>query len=498
MRKTVALKIFGLALTILLLTFEAQGANTLSLDEFIRTAINNNPSYQIAAQNYIIALESDKSIQSLEDWNLITSGFWNEARPAPISSFSSEYQKTTGYSFGVEKYFAGTGTAMQIQHSNTRIEATYPPPVTIPGIGTMDFNPPPKYYLSDLSLTITQPLLKNAFGLATRNALKMSAYSVDLAEIKLSEDWEDFITRLRSEYLTWQKCFRNVKLFADKVKTVENQLALVQKQLKYGLSEDLDLVQIKQKNEGYKILLEQAKLACETQTMKILKLMGKATTTPPKIIPEKFVKNGPVMNETTALNYLNSTSNINQTADIMVALQKINLETKENAQSMDLNLILQAKPNTFSDKFSDSIRNIGDYSDNSITLSGSQPLFNQQAVAEAIKAQAEYTKAQEQKKDIMLNSEIALATLYTNLDRLNNMLKLNENNLKLAKKRLALEEKKFDQGRNSIFFVLQAEDDAIVAENSLNETLFAREEIINQIRSLTDRYLVEYEDILKL
>jgi len=36
------------------------------------------------------------------------------------------------------------------------------------------------------------------------------------------------------------------------------------------------------------------------------------------------------------------------------------------------------------------------------------------------------------------------------------------------------------------------------AENSLNETVFAREAIINQIKILTDQYLVEYKDLLKL
>jgi outer membrane protein TolC len=78
------------------------------------------------------------------------------------------------------------------------------------------------------------------------------------------------------------------------------------------------------------------------------------------------------------------------------------------------------------------------------------------------------------------------------------MLELNQSNLKLARQRYALEKKKFDQGRSSVFFVLQAEDDALAAENALNETLFSREQVINQIQSFTDRYLVEYEEILQL
>ena len=153
---------------LLFLSNQVWGEKILTRIDFINEAITNNPSYQISAQDYLIALEQNKAANSLEDWNLIVSGLWNEAAPAPISSFSSEYQKTTGYSVGLEKYIAKTGTAIQLEHANTRIEATYPP-------GTIGMNPPPKYYMSSVSLSIVQPLWKNAWGLATRNALKMSA-----------------------------------------------------------------------------------------------------------------------------------------------------------------------------------------------------------------------------------------------------------------------------------------------------------------------------------
>jgi hypothetical protein len=181
----------------------APAADVLTLDQFIGAAVRHNPSYQIPARDYLIALEADKSARSLEDWNLVSSGFYSEGGGAPISTFSSTYAKSLGYSIGLEKYIAGTGTALELKHSNTRIESEHPA-IDIPGIGTLDISPPEKYYISDVSLSIVQPLLKNAWGLATKNALKMSDYSVQIAEIKLSEDWEGFITKLKSEYLTWQ------------------------------------------------------------------------------------------------------------------------------------------------------------------------------------------------------------------------------------------------------------------------------------------------------
>ncbi|MFH1683574.1 MAG: TolC family protein, partial [Candidatus Margulisiibacteriota bacterium] len=323
-------------------------------------------------------------------------------------------------------------------------------------------------------------------------------YSLKLAKIKLSEDWEDFVSLLRSEYATWQKCQINVELMKNKVKTVEDQLALVKKQVKVGLSEELDLVQMEQKLEGYKIMLEQAELACETQTRKILQMMGQASGSVAGTKPGKFQINGQIMDEATATSYLVSSSNIKKTADILVDLQTADLETKEDAKKMDVSLVLSTKPNAFTEGFTDSISKIGTYSDNTITIKASRPLGNDKAEADAEQAKLKKTKAEKQRENIMLNSSIGLSSLYTNLQRLDNMIKLSQRNMKLAEQRLALEKKKFNQGRNSVFFVLQAEDDVLQAANSLNETVFAREAVINQIKTLTDRYLVEYKDILKL
>ena len=163
----------------------------LTLDDFIHTAVKTHPQYQISAEDYLIALQTNKSTKAADDWNLIASAVYQDTHPAPTSGFSADYQKTMGYTVGLEKYISQTGTAIQLEHGNTKVWADYSP-VTIPGIGTLDFFPSTPYYVSNLSLTISQPLLKNGFGLASRLALDMSDYSLKLSEIKLKEDWEDF------------------------------------------------------------------------------------------------------------------------------------------------------------------------------------------------------------------------------------------------------------------------------------------------------------------
>jgi len=491
-------KISYILFILFLFSAASSGAQVISLDDFIKAAIKTNPSYQISAKEYLIALEENKNAKSIEDWNLIASGLYQDSNPAPISGFSANYQRILGYTIGAEKYFVPTGTAFKIEHANNRIYAEYPPGFEIPGVGQIDFNPQSPYYLSSLSLSITQPLLNNAFGLASKKGLEMSDYALKVSEIKLSEDWEDFISMLREEYLTWQSCQRNVDLVENKVKKVEDQLAHVKKQLKYGLSENLDLVQIRQKNEAYKLLLATAHMACETQRDKILKIMGKEALASSALSPEKLKKEGAVLIEKEAQDYLLKDSNIKKTADLLVDIQRSDLEIKEDAKNLSVNLTAQANPNAYTHGLSESVEKIGEYNEYTIMLNASRPFCNTQAETAAEKAKLAYERSLKQKDEILLNARSGLAALYTNLKYLDQMLELSQSNLKLAQERLSLEKKKFDQGRNSIFFVLQAEDDLLQAESSFNETVFTREKIINQIKSLTDQYLVEYEAALKL
>ncbi|MFH1362061.1 MAG: TolC family protein, partial [bacterium] len=465
------------------LSLKVNAQEVLTLNDFVKTAIKNNPAYQASAKEYLAAIEANKSAHSLEDWNLIATGVLTGASASPTGGFSPTYQHVATYSLGVEKYIAATGTALKIEHSNSRFVAEYPT-MTIPGLGTLDLSPRTPSYAPSLSIQIIQPLLKNAFGLVAKNALRLSDYSTKLAQLKLSEDWEDFISRLNNEYLTWQLCQINVKLYEKKSKKVENQLALIQKQVKYGLSEELDLVQMKQKLQGYKLMLEQAKMACQSQSKNILLLMGQDLDQ--QFQPVGFVKDGPVMEEESSLAYLAANSNLKQTTDLLVAMQATSLDTKNDAAKPEVNLILEGKPKGYGYGFSDSLSTIGDHAEYTLTVAASRPLANDQANSEAKQAKLEHEKSLKTQENILLNSKMGLVALYNNLKYLTKMIDLNNKNLGLAEERLSLEQKKFRQGRSSVYFLLQAEDDVLAAENSLNETLFAREKVINQIKALTD------------
>ncbi|NQU18025.1 MAG: TolC family protein [Candidatus Saganbacteria bacterium] len=465
--------------------------DVLTFDEFLNSAIKNNPRYQISAKEYLAALQENKSAHSLEDWNLVASAVYNESYPAATSLFSPTYQRTYGYSVGVEKYFLPTGTAFQIEHSNSRIQSDYSAAAQALGLSSSP------YYLSNVSLTISQPLLRNAFGLTAKLGLETSDFALKLAEIKLKEDWEGFISQLRNDYLDWQKAYQTLRNQKKQLKSVKQQLILVKRQRGYGLSEDLDVVQTEQMEAAYEILQGQAEMIYRNQSRKIASLMN-PNFIDLKAAPQELTRTPQLFGEEPAKKYLFSMSNILKTTDLLVSIQKNSMDIAKNAELPDVNLVLAANPNAYESSFSKSLPRIGENQDYTISISTSRGLANDQASAGAKKAQADYMKSVKEREIILLNSKIALQSLYTNIKYMDNMITLSGKNTSLARKRLDLEKRKMQQGRTSVFFVLQAENALLDAENKLNESLVAREKVVNQINSLTDRYVEQYKAILKL
>ena len=405
--------------------------SVLTMDDFIKSAIRNNPRYQISAREYLAALQKNKADHSIEDWNLIASGTYFDSYPATSNPLTPKYQNVLGYSIGTEKYFVASGTGLKIEHGNTRTRIEYPPEFA-PTLSSLGFSTEP-YYISNLSVTITQPLLKNAFGTATRKGLEISDFALKLAEYKLQEDWEDFIRSLRDEYLNWQECHLLVEVQEKKLNRIKAQLALLKRQYSYGLSEDIDIVQTRQQEAVYILMLEQSRMNCTGQLQKIIGLMGRKNAKTDGIIPEKVVKKDINFGEEQALQYLNSKSNVKRAADLVVDMQKKSLDISGDAELMDVNLIMRANPNAYENQFSDSISKIGEHNDYSVTVRASRGLFNDQAEANKKKAQEQYEKSKAERDEILLNSQVGLSTLYSNLKYIETLIKLSETNFKLAR-----------------------------------------------------------------
>ncbi|MBU0502198.1 MAG: hypothetical protein KJ811_03010, partial [Candidatus Margulisbacteria bacterium] len=74
------------------LSLKVNAQEVLTLNDFVKTAIKNNPAYQASAKEYLAAIEANKSAHSLEDWNLIATGVLTGASASPTGGFSPTYQ----------------------------------------------------------------------------------------------------------------------------------------------------------------------------------------------------------------------------------------------------------------------------------------------------------------------------------------------------------------------------------------------------------------------
>ena len=148
--------IFLLVLAILLLPFHANAGMNISIQDTIALALENNLDIKIEKFNPDIRKTETEKERSIFD-PVFTSDFINSATRTPSSSELEGAreidQKVLDFSIGLTQKFV-TGTSAELKFINERYRSN-----SI----FLKINP---YYESDVTLTLTQPLLKN-FGTNT-------------------------------------------------------------------------------------------------------------------------------------------------------------------------------------------------------------------------------------------------------------------------------------------------------------------------------------------
>jgi len=103
-------------------------------------------------------------------------------------------------------------------------------------------------------------------------------------------------------------------------------------------------------------------------------------------------------------------------------------------------------------------------------------------------ARERLTKIQKENENIMKDSVDGLLTIYQNIKSLDEMIRENEELVNLSIEFAALEEKKFKQGRSSLYFLINAQDKLLGTKMHLASLKSSKMLLINKLSSLLDTY----------
>jgi outer membrane protein TolC len=457
-------------------------AAPLSLDVFVKDALAQHPSSRLNRQTYLKNLRATMANTAIHDWNV----FVNASQTNGLSAYGN-YESAGRYrriNTGVSKIFSHTGTRFQ-----TRVQ--YDASTDQPAIGALTF---PDSYNYDLSLTLTQPLLKNAFGKIDRYPLILKEQQDKITDTLFKEDQENFVGLLISEYITWQTLFSELNVLTIQLGKAKKQLEISTQQYKRGTVEESDVVLAKQDLLTKEISLESLTQAYLTQGREIAILR---TGLPQKnnldISPDiqSTLSNPPTRSKALSIVINHSAIHTLLNSELEIEQAILAKELNETHAQLDA-FVTQSLASTGSNN-SDARNDVGDNKPLTLGIVYTKSIQNTKEISEAQSREASLEAFLEKQAITRLELNLTINSLYDKIESLDTRINQSIRLKALGEVSTRLEEEKYTQGRRQSYqFVLGAQNQLLSTRIAIERLKYQKEALINQIHLLVDTYTRTY------
>lgn len=241
-----------LMITLLLPVASHAAGGDVSLDGFISETIRNNPTVRAYIQSHMEAKGDEYRSRGIDD--VAFSSLFEAARKdqPQISGLGSTQDKSIQYQVGLSKIISQTGTRVSATYNDYWQRSNYPA-----GVVAM-LSPMNPYYTPSVTLSLTQPLLKNILGRQDQLDKRVSRIQLKLSVVQYEENVEAFISEMTQLYLNWLSSHNDAKTLGDVYRMMSRQEKLIRDKVKANVSEESDLYRVLEQKASYKAQWEGA------------------------------------------------------------------------------------------------------------------------------------------------------------------------------------------------------------------------------------------------
>ncbi len=471
----------------------------LSCKIFISEAVEKDPEFIKMLQSYLKAKYAKLSSQAMAAWTLQANGGWIQTESTGASSLEPEAMNAYNYGVGLQKLFLETGTRLSLSHGNTFSQFKYSPDTATSMLGSA-VNRADKTSTPELSITMIQPLLKNAFGLADRYPVESAELQRQAAVIDVQEAWENRLAALYDAYFSWLAAYENVRAYQAIVSDLLRLQDQVARKVKVQVSEETDWLRIHENVLRNQAQLTQAEGAFINDSVNITFLRtGKV------MAQEAIPKLKPSLDEPSLqYNHDFTPGPHPRVPDLRLMrklqLLKIQLEKKAAVAAQDQlpdlelvgNAALKGRVENHSGGFDH--LNKKDYS---IMLQVSHPLGQEQARGELGQARAGIQEIDQSIISLEQSLTLALFRISENIRRYQRVLDLNGEQAASSREKLKLDQKKYRIGRLDTFYLIDSQNDLTNARLQKVQTWIQLQRLIIQYLNSADRLLSKFPGLVK-
>jgi outer membrane protein len=428
----------------------AEGGEKLTLDDFISRTILNNPTVRAYVQSHQEAKGQEYASRGIDDVHFDSLFSMARKENPQITGYDSTLDKEIAYRVGLSKVVSQSGTRLSASYQNAWLKGNYP------AIVTNLFNPINPLYTPSVTLSLTQPLLKNWLGAQDQLGKRLSRINLELSQVSYQENIETFISEMTDLYLKWLRSYNDSNILNDVYKKVSEQVSLVRKQVEAKVSEKSDLYRILEQQANYKALWEGAMAGFEGYSKEVAAMM--APLDPPNNISPAPVDGtflSKYRSRTNGLAYLKERSRIRRILDYTSDNQEVRLKADKNARLPELDAFVDYSRVGAASSFGRSHGSTFNNDDVSGGLTFTVPLPDREARGNYRAQKAALARTNYENERTMLNATSQLEAFYEQEQRLAQQVKAYQEQVKYGRLKIDDEKDQYDDGRLSLFQLLQ-------------------------------------------
>jgi len=456
----------------------------LSLEECIRFALRNSFEVKLAKLDFLIA-QTDRGIaEAIYDTVLSVDVSYEKDKRQPLSVFGADDAQTNIYSVEATKTLpSGTELTFSLSDERTWNNSRY-----------VSNNPA---HTAEATLEARQPLGKNIFGFIDRRDITVTSLAIQNADLDTKERVEALLAEVEAAYWKWAFAKRNLEIY--------RQILEKAKDLNQANAQNFDLGRIERgdflASQANVLLREKDVHLAENKYRqaegKIKLLMN--VNADRRIHPQQTLEYRKIeVDLEDCLNKAFQKRRDYQKIKRQLEIDKITLETKENARWPEIDLVASFAANGIDSEFGRAINNIttDNNADYYTGLEISLPIENNLARSEFEKAAHNKEKALIMLKNIERSMVTEIGNAFYNYTTYEaNLSKIIEAT-GLQQEKLKEEEKRFKQGRSNTKRLIDYQQDYLSAQLEAAKGLVNLEVARIDLEKTLNIILEKYQGIL--
>lgn len=468
----------------------------LTCEQFIQEAAGRDPEFIRTLQAYLQAKYVRLGAGAVDTWTVGAAAGVAHSESVSGSIFEPLTVDAATYDLSVKKLFLETGTRLTLGHTNALTRLGYDPQLRALFGGMIDTAD--RISTPAVTLSLVQPLLQNAFGLADRYPVEAADLQVEAARLDAAEAWENRLAELYSAYLDWTEGYETLRALEATRASLGRVEDLVTRKLAAGLVERSDWLRTRENALRVRSQLAQAEATFRNQTLNIAALRqgaGAAAAEPSAWRPR--------LDLTLVECGLNSPAAASSEVEDLRLVRKLTLlgrqlerqaEVAENGLWPDVQLAGGLTRKGRSDVLAGGLDPIAK-TDYQLRLQASYPLGAPGGEAAAGRARAAREEVARAEASARRTLTVGTLQLEETLRRFADILAWQDEQLAAAQERLDLDTRSYRQGRLDTFLLIDAENALTQARLQHYQTHVAYRRAVVARLALTDRLLGRFPEL---